>query len=247
VLSFNYDTILEQALDAVGRPYRLFPNRYSEIHPSYSVVDDDKYELVLLKLHGSINWFDRAPYEKRASDAALHPAPYESRHSVFGPKPLVVSEPLCDGPRPHDDGFAKVVLVRDIGPLLERPFFDWTPLILTPSTGKLFYANTLRNFWWGGERAGGLNLGFGVIGYSMPKNDEYTRQMLFHMIRNYQYYEPNLEFSGKRKQKVRLLELRENEQAKRQFRSRYRFCNRKRTEYWWRGFSSEAIEWFFAD
>jgi hypothetical protein len=247
VLTFNYDTLLEQALETVGRPYRLFPFRYSKVGPVANTVDDEQDELVLLKMHGSINWFDRTSYEKSVAIAASNPYPYDPRHAVFGSDHVVDAEPLCNGPRSPDDALAKVFVVRDISPLLTQPFWKWTPLILTPSTAKLLYATPLRDFWWGAQLAGGLNLGFNIVGYSQPTNDEYARQMLFHMMRNYQGYEPDFELNGRRKTKARILDFREGFWARRTLRARYQFCEKARTEYWWRGFSSDAVEWLFAD
>jgi len=42
VLTFNYDVLLERALDAVGKPYRLFPERYNRA--IYSLVKN--YQVV---------------------------------------------------------------------------------------------------------------------------------------------------------------------------------------------------------
>lgn len=66
VITFNYDTILEQALDAVGKPYRLFSTRFEEVHElGGGTVDIYRDEVVILKMHGSIDWFDRTAFERR--------------------------------------------------------------------------------------------------------------------------------------------------------------------------------------
>lgn len=55
MLTFNYDTLLEQALDDISKPYTLTPEWWSETGPGElepTFVD-------LLKLHGSIDWYDR--------------------------------------------------------------------------------------------------------------------------------------------------------------------------------------------
>lgn len=57
VLTLNYDLILERALTAVGVPYRRYPDRYSELYDTHSVVDPDQPdELLIMKLHGSLDW-----------------------------------------------------------------------------------------------------------------------------------------------------------------------------------------------
>ncbi|MGI0133660.1 MAG: hypothetical protein ACREBW_01715 [Candidatus Micrarchaeaceae archaeon] len=35
VLTFNYDVLLERALDAIGKGYRLFPQRFKVVHRQY--------------------------------------------------------------------------------------------------------------------------------------------------------------------------------------------------------------------
>ena len=53
VFTFNYDTLLEQVLDDIGKPYTLTPEWWLEDFSS-----DQKY-VDILKLHGSIDWYDR--------------------------------------------------------------------------------------------------------------------------------------------------------------------------------------------
>lgn len=81
VLTFNYDTLLERALEAVGRPFRLFPTRYEEVHPQlgYGVCDDLRDEVVVLKLHGSIDWFDKTPYDEAKKAIATVDPNHEPR------------------------------------------------------------------------------------------------------------------------------------------------------------------------
>jgi hypothetical protein len=53
VLTFNYDVLLERALDAVGKPYRLFPHRFKEVWDDGAGIGElDCGEVVVLKLHG---------------------------------------------------------------------------------------------------------------------------------------------------------------------------------------------------
>ena len=61
VVTFNYDRILEIALDTAGTPYRRFPMRYIACYDMHSEVDSerDAQEVLVLKVHGSVNWVDR--------------------------------------------------------------------------------------------------------------------------------------------------------------------------------------------
>jgi hypothetical protein len=70
VLTFNYDILLERACDVVGKPYRLAPMRYTEVKEYTAAVDDSCLdEISILKLHGSVDWFDRKHYRRRQEDA----------------------------------------------------------------------------------------------------------------------------------------------------------------------------------
>ena len=64
VITFNYDTLLEQALDAVAKAYRLFPTRFKSVHEYGAIGGDDRDEVIVLKMHGSIDWFDRKGFER---------------------------------------------------------------------------------------------------------------------------------------------------------------------------------------
>lgn len=246
ILTFNYDTLLEQALEVQGIPYRLFPFRFSKIGWGSNVVDSSREELVILKMHGSIDWFDRAVFDERAEGAREFPVPYEVKHPVFGPDRVVEALPLTDGPRSKDDPLASIYRVPDIRPLLDLRGLQCCPLILAPSQTKILYARPLREFWWGIQRAGGLHLSLGVIGYSLPPNDPHVRQGLYHLFSNYTGFEPDLEIGGRRKTKIRLLDLCAGEKEEADLRERYRFADWNRTELRLDGFTEETAAWFLA-
>ena len=246
ILTFNYDTLLESALEAEGVPYRLFPDRYLEIGWASNTIDSSKDEVVLLKLHGSIDWFDRAVYERRLADAHDCPMPYKVKHPVFAEDRIVTAIPLTDGPRRKDDPLAKLYRVRDVGPLLARGFWECCPLILTPSQTKLFYAQPLREFWWGLQRTGALTLSLGVVGYSLPPYDVYARQALYHVFSNYTGYEPDFELNGRKKRRVRVLDCRPDTDSGADIRTRYRFTDWSRTDLRLDGFCKSSLEWLLA-
>jgi hypothetical protein len=56
IISFNYDTVVEDSLDRRGLPYRLVPGPYKEVHADGGGVWGDRNELTITKLHGSIDW-----------------------------------------------------------------------------------------------------------------------------------------------------------------------------------------------
>jgi hypothetical protein len=71
VITFNYDTLLEESLDAVGQPYRLFRERFTEIGPLSCKTDMNLHEVVLLKVHGSVDWFNSDLYAELGSGGGI--------------------------------------------------------------------------------------------------------------------------------------------------------------------------------
>ena len=64
IVTFNYDVVLERTLEYVGKPYRLYPERFKSIGPTFNVVDSDVEEVTVLKLHGSLDWFSNRWFRK---------------------------------------------------------------------------------------------------------------------------------------------------------------------------------------
>jgi integrase len=115
ILTFNYDTLIEEALESVGRPYRLFPDRLESVEPLSATIDSsrDEVEVVVLKLHGSIDWFDRRGYEELVQTLAAYAEltdddrvaeayRREPRHPVFGRERIAEASPILEGPRELD-------------------------------------------------------------------------------------------------------------------------------------------------
>lgn len=133
--------------------------------------------------------------------------------------------------------------VTDVEVALAQPFWKCTPFILSPSTTKLFYAEPLMEFWRCLQRGGGTNFSVGIIGYSLPHYDNYAMQVLYHIARNYQHFEPDLEFEGRKKTKIRIVDYQPTPKSKVRFRERYRFLDWERTEAVFTGFDSSSANW----
>jgi hypothetical protein len=226
VLTFNYDILLERALDDVRKPYRLFPSRYSSIRNGGAVVDDSKQEVVILKLHGSIDWFDRTDYtwleqQRRKDGFGGHPPDAVFAHErEFG----VIK--LLDGARLPDDPLDQMYRVQYIERLYAtRILFFATPWLLSPSPAKILYAGTVRDFWHGIGVAGVLNFGLSIIGYSLPPQDEYAHQVLHAMVTNYQEEHWDEDIYGLRKQPLVIVDYCRDAQAINALKERYRFVN----------------------
>jgi hypothetical protein len=246
VLNFNYDILLERALEAVGKPYRLFPDRYESVHQYGATIDNSKQEVSVLKLHGSIDWFDRGSYaewEQHHREAGLSTSP---DHPVFCTTDELGATKLLDGPRHSDDPLNQMYRVRDIKALYQKPLmFLATPWLLAPSNMKILYAEKLRDFWGGLGRAGVLNFGLAIIGYSLPPQDEYARQVVYSLVTNYQRNYWDEKVYGKRKSPLVIVDCCRNGDQLESFKEHYRFVDWRRTTLYTDGLNEEAVDLIF--
>jgi hypothetical protein len=97
VFTFNYDTLLERALDATGKPYRLFLTRYKSVSEFNGTVDNSREEVQILKVHGSIDWFDRSRFDRRIAWHQKQKAPPPD-DIIFSHEATLNLEPVVDGP-----------------------------------------------------------------------------------------------------------------------------------------------------
>ena len=245
VFTFNYDVLLERALDKVLKPYRLFPNRYTEIHEYYGEIDSSKEEVILLKVHGSIDWFDRRRYLERIAGRLQVGLAAPTDDPIFG-RTQIVTEPIVNGPRFPNDPLQEMHRVRNVEQVYRNaPLFLATPWLLTPSTMKVIYA--LKDFWRGLGGAGTLNLGMAIIGFSLPPHDEYARQILYRVVRNYQRSHWDQDIIGHRKARLVLIDHRAPGQAREDFRRRYSFVDWDRAICSFDGFTKDTCAGLFAE
>ena len=93
VLTFNYDTLLEQVLDEIGKLYTLTPEWWL----SRDLPESGQEYVDLLKLHGSVDWYDRHYHDDEVRWHAEERRDVPDRDPIFGPHPLVRTEPLSRG------------------------------------------------------------------------------------------------------------------------------------------------------
>lgn len=246
ILTFNYDILLEQTLDAIGMPYRLFPDRYESLTEHGAIVDDSKEEVVILKLHGSINWFDRSSYTHREEDFRRHGIAEGPNHPVFCTKEELGVKKILEGPRHSDDPLMQMYSVSDIKTLYrKRIMFLATPWILAPSTVKILYAGKIKDFWDGMGQAGVLNFGLTIIGYSLPPQDEYARQAIYKLVTNYQTNYWDKEVFGKRKSPLVIVNKCTDENSLKCLKSNYRFVDWDRAILYKDGFDNSSLNLIF--
>jgi hypothetical protein len=255
VVTFNYDLVLERALDVVGTPYRRFPWRYDPTDPRCSVVDTerDADEVKILKVHGSLDWVNRAAfrttYEGRHPDVPTEIAlKHRREHPLFGDDPYTPVHRLVEGPRPHDDPLCDVYVLEDPDAYYSR-FGNWwqaaAPLVLVPSQTKLLYGAELRDFWLGlpeyGFAWGGLN----IVGYSLPPGDPYTRQVLYRIAKAYVFGRESEGWNSGPQPKIKVVGLCRSERELISFRRPYRFLAAGHTDYITDGLSQSTVEQLF--
>ena len=245
VLTFNYDILLERALELAGVPFRLFPDRLkkSDFGHETLVVDSKKEEVIVLKVHGSIDWFDRThcnQLEELAIRQGLNPV-----HSdmVFSNMEKLGVVPLLEGEISPDDPLRYMYRVRNIEQLYRgKPMFHVTPSLLNPSSLKILYSQMLRDFWWGLGDAGILNFGMAIIGFSLPSQDEYARQIIYRLVRNYQNYHWEKGELQHNKSPLVVIDYRKSTKAEKDFRNRYAFIDWTKAETYLGGFDKQALD-----
>ncbi len=252
VITFNYDTLLESALDKVGKPYRLFPYRYKRIHEYGGETAMDCDEVILLKMHGSIDWFDRSLFDRHEARCEELKAP-PPEDIIFSNGAELGLVPLADGPRHDDDPLKSVYRARNLRALYSRDLmFFATPKMLPPSASKIVYSTKMHDFWSGAGKAGPLNFGMSIIGFSMPPQDDYIRQIIYGMVTNYQRRNWGEEAFKRTKEAFNLtktplvvVDFFSNVDDEASFRKRYRFVDWDRAVLVGRGFSAEALDIIF--
>lgn len=245
VITLNYDIILERALDYIGKPYRLFPQRYKSIGRSANTVDSDTKEVTILKLHGSVDWFDDRHFLSLKECLSEQGHEDYAKHSVFSDPSKYRAKPIVDGPRSEDDPLLHIHRIEDADTYYNSDTDFHAPFILSPSHIKFVYAEPILSFWNGMGRAGGYNLGISVIGFSLPEHDEYIRVGFYQMISNYQYSWWDEPMLGVAKDYVRLVDFQNEESSISVLKNRYSFLVEGKTKYYLDGFSDEAVDFLF--
>lgn len=246
VITLNYDVLLERAFDHIGKPYRLFPDRYKTIgRDGGGTLDRSVDEVVLLKLHGSLDWFDDSRFLDTKAYFDGQGVKGISINPVFDDRRRYEAIPIVSGLYPPDDPLIHIHRIRNVDQFYGDRLGFVAPYILSPSHVKFVYANPLLSFWHGLGQAGGMNLGVAIIGFSLPFHDEYIRIALHHVVTNFQNSWWGEKLLGELKDYVRFVDLRKDKHEVASFKDRFRFSNAERSRYYFEGFGSEAIKFLF--
>lgn len=244
VLTFNYDTLLEHACEAQNIPYRLYPTRFKSITSSAGIVAaEDNNEVAILKMHGSIDWFDITKHESSEKYFRESKHFQQNSHVIFGDYKTFWPVKIIDEPYFQNSGLQKVYRISKLDEYFQRAtLVEEAPLIVSPSFNKLPYLNPLVDFWYGLNRSGGSNKMITIIGFSLPPYDEYVRQPLYSLISNFQFVE-----MGKlmQKSKLKIVDLKNNNESIEAFKHNFRFVDWEKVDCYFKGFDNQAIDFIF--
>jgi len=246
IITFNYDTLLEQTCEATGIPFRLAPQRYAEVSKGGGIVDmsdSASDEIVILKLHGSIDWFDRKHYRLRQESAHRDGfTDYVPDDPIFNSSKKLQIKPLMEGPRFCDDPLREVYRLCDLERFYANPpFFLATPTLIAPSTAKIVYSQQFGEFWRGMGRDGGHGFRMVIIGYSLPLHDDYARQVIYRLVTNYQDIPAERVDSRRQKEPLIMVDLCKDSAHKQDLQKRYGFIDWSRTRTFFDGFNEDFI------
>lgn len=242
VITFNYDTILEKVLDKKRIKYRLFPLRYDEVNEDGGALSTIADEVIILKMHGSIDWFSVKNYNKDFRRKLRQKNYFSPLMTIFDNRTIFHPEKIIDEPYPLDSGLQDVYKVKNLGDYFSiSNLMTEAPLILSPSMNKILYINPLLDFWWGFGHNGSFSKNIVVIGFSMPKHDAYLKQCIYSIIDNYQ----NSSYQERyQKSKIILVDYRTDEYGISDYKNTYKFVNQTKAVYYFNGFDEEVLNCF---
>lgn len=244
VLTFNYDTLLERALDHVGKPYRLFMNRFNDIGVTSNTIDDQNEEVIVLKMHGSVDWFSKVRFDESCEAHESFGHEGVPKHPIFDAENSFGATPIVDGPRCTNDPLSNIYRISNVDEFYEQNYVPATPFLLSPSHAKLVYTMPFLGFWEGMGRAE-PRLGISIIGFSLPDHDEYVRLGLYQLVTNYQTSYWDQELLGQIKDYVKFVDFQYDQSLRDAYRGRYGFTNLSRASFFWDGFGETANEFLF--
>lgn len=249
IFTFNYDTVLEKTLERKNIAYRLYPTRYKNVreYPSNGgEVDLDTEEVIVLKMHGSINWFDASQYKRlKDYERKFYGDEGNPRDLVFDGRNGINIKKLLHEPHLEGDPLRNVYVVENLGRYITASnFLTEAPIIISPSFNKIIYLNPIKEFWYGFRKSGAFDKRTAIIGYSFPEHDEYIRQPLYWFIRHFQDDEYSL--VGK-KSRLKVVDYKQTEKDIKEFKKRYRFVDQKKTDFYFDGFNEQTLDAIFSE
>ena len=240
VLTFNYDTLLEQAPDDVAKPYTLTPEWWL----SRDTPESGQEYVDLLKLHGSVDWCSRQYHDDtiRWHYKQGHDVP--DRDPIFGPKPLVQPEPLSRGPVEVHGQRILAQVFRVPNHSEHFPFEEGlgtyvVPFVLPLAHDKLLGHDAILDLWENLHRTMDSFSAIIMIGYSMPSYDNYAYEALGRLLVDYQQG-GDTTYWEQRRVPIQVITKTDSEQSALRDMP---FLDPHKTRVWHKGFSDESLTW----
>jgi hypothetical protein len=145
VISFNWDCLLENALQAAAKAFRYLSMRMDDVDPSTPVS--------LAKLHGSVNWRLGAPRRRTLDWTDFAFTSGMMTEEVYSSSLLQVADSW----------------------LGTEPLEEVQPLIVLPGAGKAFDIRPLAPLWYKPEFAFAFTHDVFIIGLSLTPDDFFIR------------------------------------------------------------------------
>jgi hypothetical protein len=245
VFTFNYDTLLERACDEVGTTYRLSLTTYGEVEGDFGTVDSTDEAVRILKVHGSVDWFSRRHVDEVAAATRRFKAE-PPHHPIFSNQQELDVVPVVAGAVHPSDPMRSVFRARNLEALrTKQALFHATPHMLPPSPAKFVYGPQMNDYWRGIDNAGILNFGMAIIGYSLPEEDRYAKQILYRLVDNYQTQYWGKEVLGSVKTPLVMVDLFDGTDQRDAYMRRYQFVDWNRCTLVGNGFEPATLQDIF--
>lgn len=240
IMTFNYDTLMEQALDDIGKSYCLTPEWW--LHREGPRSEPECVDV--LKLHGSIDWYDREYHDSAIRFFRENNSCVSDRDPLFGPRPTVPTESLSKGQTKEPYGrsiLPRIFRVPDHSthfPLENKVFSLVVPFLLPLSHDKLLGHEPILDLWENLHRIQHDFSAIIIVGYSMPPHDTHAYETLGHICVEYQSTAMNR--WERTRTPIQIITLADSDE---EAIKNMPFLDRKRTRVWRNGFSEEALNW----
>lgn len=250
IMTFNYDTLLENVLDSIGKPYSLTPTWWL----SGPLTEKERQCVNIMKVHGSVDWYDRKPYDDYMSE---HGHSYAQGilpdiDPIFGPNPQVKTVQLSQ--RRTDNGLGeriipRVVRVPDYKKLLymEDPLMalNVVPFMLPIAHDKILGHDLVLDFWWSMQSiVEHETSSITTIGYSMPKHDEYAYEAISTILMAYQEIF-DTKAAGVFEYTRKPIQIINKAESAQKVMANLPFIEPRKSRVWHEGFSSQSLDWAF--
>jgi hypothetical protein len=197
----------------------------------------------IIKLHGSIDWYDRREYDRQREYFSSLNTEVPDRDPLFGPNKTVPTESLSRDS--VAEGLGTELLRHIFRVPNHREYFPFAlawevvPFLLPPAYDKLLGSDPIRDLWQNMHHTLDSYSVIVMIGYSMPEYDGYAYEALGHLLLNYQAGGPRT-YWDHRRVPLQVITLASSDT---EVLESIPFFKPKKTKIWIEGFNRECLKW----